>query len=67
MLVVDGGRIWCAFMLAGESMLGNPEWEGLPVGLAFARDLPGFDCYDWPQNISKVMAGRGSKCCWGDG
>jgi hypothetical protein len=58
--VVDG-LPRCSFMSAGQAMQGNTEWELLPIGLAFAKDHPGYDCYDWPQNIPNLTGG---KCCW---
>lgn len=64
-LVHVGGVPQCSFMLAGEPMLGNPEWEWLPVGRHFAVEFPGFDCADWPQNIPEVMGNPAlGKCCW---
>ena len=39
-------------------------WKISPVGRWFDATHPGYDCYDWPQNIPEAMAAGRGLCCW---
>lgn len=67
-----GGTPRCSLFSEWGKLDENPEWRDSPVGRWFAKDHPGFDCGDWPQNIPEVMAmapelGPFFACCWGRG
>ncbi len=43
------------------------RWHQSPVGRWFAKNYPGYNCGDWPQNIPEVVqTGPYSLCCWSE-
>jgi len=55
----------CTLFKSWGRLVELPEWQAAPVGRWFAKNHPGFECRDWPQNIPAVMNNPAlGKCCW---
>lgn len=55
----------CSLHASWGHLRSIPAWRAAPVGQWFARQHPGSECKDWPQNLPEVMGNpTAGKCCW---